>query len=469
MRGGTIGTAMVRHGPRRPSIARGAAATALFLGLLALAGPAAAEDPSPEPTPIAFGSPQYLVFWEGHSTYDGPVVDNVYALFTELPVEPGHFVVPDGSGGVFHYSGKLIGGPYASDAELCPEMISLGIPSLQVWPPAMIGGSTIVDCARYRESSAPTPTADDGSTITAPPSAQPAGQPDPARTAAAVGGLVLAGAGAIGLLRRGPRPPTNRPTDDRPRQGEAPPDPCADQLAALRDVTIRGRMLNDLLATNRRYEALIDRQIVHLANVMIPGSFGMDVAFVLGGQWGSKLGWGFVPKELMAKALDSAVKDVVKEAAKQGLDAAGRGALDLDGFEAKLSAAGGKAAEGGSKAIVKELIKEQLMTRGYSQIAPGAAESLQQYQARMTMYTTYAKETAGPVADALGHLLSMYNAGIGVATLMEQLDILRMKRDAVLDRTAELEVALESLAENGQFARDRLDHCRKINAPGWRP
>ena len=52
---------------------------------------------------------------------------------------------------------------------------------------------------------------------------------------------------------------------------------------------------------------------------------------------------------------------------------------------------------------------------------------------------------------------------------MEQLDILRMKRDAVLDRTAELEVALESLAENGQFARDRLDHCRKINAPGWRP
>jgi hypothetical protein len=63
----------------------------------------------------------------------------------------------------------------------------------------------------------------------------------------------------------------------------------------------------------------------------------------------------------------------------------------------------------------------------------------------------------------------MYNAGIGVATLKAQLDILRIKRDAVLDQTATLEVELESALEKARFARDRLDHCRTINAPGWRP
>lgn len=129
-----------RH--QRPALA----GLALAVGLLALgSGAAFAADPSPEPTPIVFNSPQYLVWWESHMTYNGPVVDQVYDLFTEGPVEPGHFVVPDGSGGVFHYSGRLVGGPYRTDTELCPQMIALGIEALQVWPPAMIGGSTIVD------------------------------------------------------------------------------------------------------------------------------------------------------------------------------------------------------------------------------------------------------------------------------------------------------------------------------------
>jgi hypothetical protein len=228
-------------------------------------------------------------------------------------------------------------------------------------------------------------------------------------------------------------------------------------------------MLNDLLQTNRRVQALLDRQIVHLANVMIPGSFGLDVAFILGGQWGSKLGWGFVPKEILAKALDGLIKDVVKEFAKQGLDAVGQNQLDLDAFRASLLKPGAKGAEGGAKAIIKQLIKEGLTSREFARRFATWSNSSEQLNARLKLVANYANDVAGPIADALGHVLSMYNAGIGVATLKAQLDILRIKRDAVLDQTATLEVELESALEKARFARDRLDHCRTINAPGWRP
>jgi hypothetical protein len=482
---------------------RRSTATAVLLAALALvafAGPSAAADP--QPTPMVFGSPQYLVFWESHSTSNGPVIDNVYDLFTELPVEPGHFVVADGSGGVFHFFGKLIGGPYASDAELCPQMISLGIASLEVWPPGLYNATQVVDCAQYRQT--PVPTADSGGGGGGTGEGTTSGGSGDSGTggdtsnngaggeptdealdiAAGLIGLILFGGGLAGLTRGGgpTRPPapvvpattvtpvpltTTAPGPDQ-AANEPAPDPCGAQLAELQNATAQGRMVNDLLQTNRRVQALLDRQIVHLANVMIPGSFGLDVAFILGGQWGSKLGWGFVPKELLAKALDGAIKDVVKEFAKQGLDAYGQRQLDLDAFRVELLKAADKGKEGGAKAFIKDLLRDSIQARESARRFATPSNSIEQLNARLKMLKGYSENMSGPIADALGHVLSMYNAGIGVATLKEKLDILRIKRDAVLDQTATLEVELESALEKARFARDRLDHCRTINAPGWR-
>jgi hypothetical protein len=427
---------------------------------VAAVDPSSPNDPS-RPSSIIFGRPQYLVYWESHATYDGPATDNTYALFTDLPIEPGHFVVPDGTGGVFHYRGRLEGGPYKTDAELCPQMIALGIPSLVAWPPSVVGKTIVVDCAAYRQAASGAASAE--------PSVVPGGSrasggqvaAEIVRLGGAAAGLALATAGAAGLVR-----------SRRPRRVDSPasaPDPCAAQLADLHVATSRGKAIGDLLQANRGLQALLDRQIVHLANVVIPGSFGLDIAFILAGQWGSKLGWGFVPKEILSRALDSAIKDVVKEAAKQGFDAAGQRALDMDAFHANVLKGGQKGVEGGAKAILKQLIKDGLVSRQTASSFATASSSAAQLQARLEIVKRYGDDVAGPMADALGHVMSMYNAGIGVAELREKLDILRIKRDAVLDQTATLEVELESALEQAGYARDRLDHCQRINAPGWRP
>ncbi|TMD25763.1 MAG: hypothetical protein E6I94_11315, partial [Chloroflexi bacterium] len=245
------------------------AAAAFLLWPLAV-GQVSAADPNPAASPITFARPQYLVFWESHGTYDGPVVDNAYALFTDPPVEPGHFVVPDGSGGVFHYTGRLMGGPYATDAELCPQMISLGITSLEAWPPSIVGKTIVVDCAAYRQtaSSAPgapsaaaSPSTTDGPTG---PGGIPSG--DLVRLGGGGAGLALATVGGIGLVR-GRRPTAAEPPPAQvPQEPPQPPDPCATQLADLHVATARHTAIADLLQTNRRLTALLDRQIVHLAN-----------------------------------------------------------------------------------------------------------------------------------------------------------------------------------------------------------
>src|ERR1035437_10772125 len=84
---------------------------------------------------MVLNPPQYLLWWDHHATMNGDVVDHVYRLYTAPPDANGNFTVPDGSGGVFHYVGRLVGGPYTTDTQLCPVMRQFGIESLDLWPP----------------------------------------------------------------------------------------------------------------------------------------------------------------------------------------------------------------------------------------------------------------------------------------------------------------------------------------------
>lgn len=449
-----------RHGVRG---ARVLATLASTLGLIVLSGAAAsAAGPTTGPVasgePVVFARPQFLVWMEGHQTMDGPVVDRAYWLYTHEPDGDGsHFAVPDGSGGVFHYQGALVGGPFGTDAEACPAMLARGVTSLPAWPPGEY--SPVVDCARFQATL--TAAAPPTSPLT-PTSATAGPTVDPVRVGTALGGVALIVGGAAGLARRGRRPSTSTPP-------ERPSDPCATQLADYHAASARVAVLGDLLQTNRRLEALVDRQVVLLADIVIPGSFGLDVAFILGGQWGSKIGWGFIPKEILAKALDGLIKDVVKEAGKQGIEAAGRSALGLDSMEARLLDAAKKGGEGGTKGLLKEIVKMDLQGRESARVFATASGSPEQLKARLTLLKTYQDTVTNPAADVLGHMMSMYNTGIGVATLMQKLDILRLKRDALLDATAELEMRRETAVEDATTARERLNFCQTINRPDWKP
>lgn len=163
----------------RLSIPRSAAAAALaaLVGVSWLS-PVQAEEPTPQPTPVVFAQPQYLVFMERHQTYNGPVEDNAYWLYTSPPdgENNDHFAVPDGSGGTFHYTGRLIAGPFTDDTQLCPIMIDLGIDWLDTWPPGSY--AKFVDCARFRPAASPTPGGGASSASPA-PTATPGESPTP--------------------------------------------------------------------------------------------------------------------------------------------------------------------------------------------------------------------------------------------------------------------------------------------------
>lgn len=429
----------------------------------------------PSPSPVVFTRPQYLIWMESHSTSNGPVVDRVYWLYTHPPDGDGtHFAVPDGTGSSFHYQGALIAGPFSSDVEACPAMLARGVKSLTTWPPGQY--EKVADCTRFLPGAAggagaagPGASGSGGTASGAPGTGLQgaAGSLDPARLGAAAAGVALAAAGAAGLLRtgrrpRGPQAPGDEATEDEER------DPCTEQQDDYDAASARVAVLSDLLQTNRRLVALVDRQVIQLANVMIPGSFGLDVAFILAGRWGSKLGWGFVPREILTKALDSVIKDVVKDIAKQVMEGAGRSALDMADFEARIADAARKGGEGGAKSLLKEMLKLELQGRESTRLFSSPFGSPEQLKARVTMLKNYQSLVTGPAVDTLSHVMSMYNTGIGVATLMEKLEILRIKRDTMLDATAELEVEHESAVQDARTAHDRLEYCRRVNSPDWR-
>lgn len=478
-----------------------------LLALLPLGGGSVlAADPSP--SPIVFARPQYLVWWDSHQTMDGPVVDKTYALFTQLPVEPGHFVVPDGNGGVFHYSGRVVGGPYSDDGELCAEMISLGIQSLEAWPPGAY--APYVDCAQYRAPAVPSATSggsgagetagttagsdggsSSGGSSNGGSSSGGSGEPSPEALDIAAGliGILLFGGGFVGLRSTGGGPGTAPPPDAPPADTPPPdapppadpqsadhrppdqqaPDPCADQVAALATASLRARGLNDLIQQSQRYERILEHQDAVLANLTIPGSVLLDFGFLAGSVAGG-VGAGvelFAARTFWKAAGEALVKDVAKELLKQGFNLYGDASFDLESL-------GKETKEGGAKAYLLRKIRDSIVNRKFfGELSPNrpvrAARNMGEYTSLMKEMEAYGDSVAGPIVDALGNALDIYSGTMSYLTLKDQLEHLGRLRMSAHDARYQLELRLEDALGAMQSARERLDHCRLINAPGWQP
>jgi hypothetical protein len=459
-----------------------------ILTALTLPAVAVAADPEPEPTPVILHQPHYLVFMESHDTYDGPVVDDAYWLYPYLPDgEAGtHFAVPDGGGGVWHYTGSVVGGPFATDADACPAMLAVGVESLTAWITMAGEEQQVVDCSRFAatpEPSAPATTTEPETTD------RPAGPVDPVASIAPDGaqagdgeptdddigfavaliGLLLFGGGAAGVVvgRGGPRvmepPPAELPAQTGEPTDEPARDPCADQAAEVEKASLKGRYVNHLLAQSRAYEAILQGEIDRLANLVLPGSVLLDLGFAAGGISGGSsraviatTGW--------KKFAEAVGKDLIKQVAKQALGS--DFALGPLAIEGDLSS---------RKAAVLELLERSVVNRRFfaefspipGQVVP--VRDLTAYGAFRTTLEEYGANVAEPIASAIGSMLDLYSGAIDGITLKRKLDHLRATRDRILDMQAEMEIELEDAVAGQRFAADRLAHCREINAPGWRP
>ena len=477
---------------RSDTAARGARlARALIIAAAVSISPATigvvlADDPSPAPTPLAFNTPQYLVWMEGHGTYNGPVVDKAYWLFIWPPDDAGNFVVPDGSGGVYHYTGRLIGGPYLTDEEACPAMLAEGVTSLVAWAVAVGEDAQVADCARFLETAAPAPTegpaggssgtgTDGSGTTTA------VGEPDAESLGIAVAliGLLLFGGGALGVAigRRPARKPkidfgpgARSDVDTRRPTHEAPQEPCAAEAAEVTRASMRGRYLNDLLASCRRHEALLQEQIDVLANLVLPGSVLLDLGFAAGGLSGGLA--GPLGRKLIASATfkaavgEAVVKDLVKELGKQALGSAGG---DVDA--ANLGREGRKSAV--KQSILGALKEAIINSKFFGAPLPlkpvKVVRGLGEYADLLKELKDFGEETAGPITEGMGALIDLYEGVTGGLELKERLDQLRAIRDRIADRRADLEVEFEDALGKHRYAEERLTHCRLINEPGWQP
>jgi hypothetical protein len=469
-------------GPQRRGV-RAGAALALVLGVLVLAPPPAtrAADPSPEPSPLVFNTPQYLVWMDGHATSNGPVEDNAYWLYIAPPDAEGNFVVPAGDGTNWHYTGRLVGGPFTGEADACPAMLAVGVTSLQAWVVYAGEQAQIADCSGYLVTDAPAASAPDetaGGPATGPgPGSDEDVGPEALGLAVALIGFVLFGGGALLGVRTGPRPvpavdfgPGARSDVDTSAPAEPAVDPCAEQAEAVARASATGRYLNGLLASCRRHEALLQEQIDVLANLVLPGSVLLDLGFAAGGLSGGlsgALGRKLIASDTFRRAVGEAVvKDLVKELGKQALGSAG-GGLDVG----KLQAEGSKSA---IKQTILEATEEAIVNRHFfDSIHPTAPmrvfRDVGEYAGFMKELEGYANDVAGPIKDGLGALVDLYEGVSNGLELKERLDQLRTLRDRIADTRVDLEIRLEDALDAQRFAADRLAHCRAINAPGWRP
>jgi hypothetical protein len=460
------------------------AALALFACLAVLAAtPAAMRAADPSPSPLELHQPHYLVFMESHDTMDGRVVDNAYWLYPYLPENGNHFVVPDGGGRVWHYTGRVVGGPFATDAEACPAMIAAGVESLTTWVTAAGEQQLVVDCGRLVATPPPAtqppapanPDIDSNPTAPAPTETEP--DAESLGIAVALIGLLLFGGGSAGAVisRRVPTadfgPGARTDVDPGPPESapEPPPDPCADEAAAVERASLEGRYLNHLLASCRHYEQLLQQEIDVIANLTLPGSVGIDLAFAAGAA--ASGGTTLLAREAfwtqLAKAVgEAALKDVVKDIAKQS--------LKPEAFDAWNTAAEG--GQGGAKELLVNAIREGLVNKKFfDRFVPGSGAPVKvfpdigAYGAFQRELQGYADDLAGPVANGIGVVLDLYGAAKGGFELKARLDQLCGIRDGIADRRVDLEMKYESATEAQRFAADRLTFCQRVNSPDWRP
>ena len=481
-------------------LCRALGAAMLAMGLLA---PAVLAD-DPTPAPVVFGTPQLLVWWDGHSTYDGPVTDNTYALIRPDQVDPAdatHFILADGIGGVYHYSGHVVSGPYAGEVDLCPVMLSLGIGYLSAYPYTDAVGFSADDCRAFLAPPAtPEPTL----------APEPSAEPTPAGTDV-TGGVVLAvapgdggddpvalglatalilallGIGGFAVLAYlfgwGPFPGRSAtvpapapgpasspgaarpPADPAPEGGreEQPTDPCASQAADLATASAHARGLNSVLAGLRRLYANLDQQIVQIEDGAIPTELGVEIAFAAGGLAGGAAGGaGIVPETLLGKVFENALKDVLKGVVKSSLNA-GEAAL-TGGADTWANLQGGAL-----EAMLKGMLEDQFASDYLSASMSGHHTSAFAVASQLPRKLAEADVYASHAAEAVGQLITAYNSGIELANLVQQSAILRQKAMMVYGDIADLEVQHETALERMQTAADRLAGCRRVNSPDWRP
>ncbi len=474
-------------------------ATASTLACIALASVAAAvpvvalaADPTPAPTPLVFNTPQYLVWMESHSSANGVVEDRTYWLYIVPPDENGYFAVPDGGGGMWHYAGRLIGGPFAGDADACPAMLGVGVMTLQAWVVYAGEEAQVVDCTRFLATGPPTmSSAAPGATTWAGETAAPgSGSTDLGNDgdidaellglAVALIGLLLFGGGFLlnRASRGAPTPevvgsgiPADVDTSQRPdpmEPSEPLPDPCSAQADALTHASEMGRYLNDLLASCRRYEALLQEQIDTLAYLVLPGSAMLDIGMAAGGLSGG-ISRRLIGGETFAWALGEAVtKDLLKELAKQGLGSAG-GGLDGD----NLAAEGSKSA---IKAAILQAVEASFINGRYPFPDPAhptpptrVFRNPAEYDKFLKEIRGYARDVATPVKDAMGSVIDLYQGVTSAVDLKDRLDNLRAQRDRIADERVDIEMRFEDVLGEQRFAAERLAKCRELNSPDWRP
>jgi hypothetical protein len=145
----------------------------------------------------------------------------------------------------------------------------------------------------------------------------------------------------------------------------------------------------------------------------------------------------------------------------------GLGKIGLGIDEARLIDLARQGAEGGAKGYLKLVIEDGLASsgaaRGLSRLpgamAPRAPGGI---SADLSMAGRLRSEIASPMADIVGHLMSVYNTTMSVGALANELDIVRLKARELHDATTAIELQLEDALEAQRFAADRLDHCRSL-------
>jgi hypothetical protein len=88
---------------------------------------------------LRFGS-LYLIHLTKTFTMSGPVVKDAYIMHHAAP-EGDRFKTADGSGGTFTNEGKLVGGPFKTNYELCPVLRGKGLKSIT------LPNERIIDCS----------------------------------------------------------------------------------------------------------------------------------------------------------------------------------------------------------------------------------------------------------------------------------------------------------------------------------
>jgi len=236
-----------------------------------------------------------------------------------------------------------------------------------------------------------------------------------------------------------------------------------------------------MLGPARAAAAMLEQRITWIANIKFPGSVGVDLAFLAGTVYSGGLaelattrGWGLLGRKFLAAqtikqlAVEGVVKELVKSFGKGLIDEAGAAGTNLDALVWEATKQG---STGGAKSVLKEVIKRTIVNgqQGAFSLHPPVVVSnspagsvLRWKLDRLAGY----QAVADPIADGVANALSVANAALSAATIYNQLEALRIQRDQILDRTADLEASLESALERQRWTRERLNACRNVWAGG---